>query len=214
VFLFTNLIVSCMYTFENIRMAVGEALLIIEAITIFFFAVDYVLRLLTAQDMYPDQSMPRATWKYICSVSGIIDLFSFLPYYLPIVLPTGTAAFKMFRVARIFRLFRINATYDSINVITEVLKSKKQQLLSSVFMIGVMMFASSLAMYSLEHDAQPEVFANALFPVIWWATSTLLTVGYGDIYPITTGGKVLSIFITFRGVVWLQYLPVSYLPDL
>ena len=138
-------------------------------------------------------------WKYIISFTGLIDLLSFLPYYLPIFFPAGAAVFRMFRVVRIFRLFQINAYYDSLNVITDVIISKRQQLLSSVFIITVLMLASSLCMYSLEHEAQPEVFSNA-FSGIWWSVSTLLTVGYGDIYPVTTLGKIFSIFITFLGV--------------
>ena len=113
--------------------------------------------------------------------------------------PNGAAAFKMFRVARILRLFRINAYYDSLNVITDVIKSKSQQLMSSVFIILVLMLGSSLCMYSLEHDAQPEVFSNA-FSGVWWSMSTLLTVGYGDIYPVTTLGKFFGIIIAFLGV--------------
>ena len=105
----------------------------------------------------------------------------------------------MIRVARIMRLFRINANVDSMNVITEVLKAKRQQLQSSVFIIVVMMMASSLCMYSVEHEAQPDVFKNA-FSGIWWSVSTLLTVGYGDIYPITFLGKLLGTFIAFMGV--------------
>ena len=126
-------------------------------------------------------------------------MLSFLPYYLPVFFPSGAVAFRMFRVARIFRLFRINAYYDSLNVITEAIASKRQQLISSVFLIAVLLLASSLCMYSLENVAQPTVFTNA-FSGIWWAVSTLLTVGYGDIYPITTTGKVFSIIITFLGV--------------
>ena len=61
------------------------------------------------------------------------------------------------------------------------------------------MLGASLCMYGIEHDAQPEVFSNA-FSGIWWAASTLLTVGYGDIYPVTTLGKVFGIVITFLGV--------------
>ena len=72
----------------------------------------------------------------------------------------------MLRIIRIFRLFRINAYYDSLNVITEVIVGKKQQLLSSVFIILILMISSSLCMYSLENKAQPEVFTNA-FSVIW-----------------------------------------------
>ena len=66
-------------------------------------------------------------------------------------------------------------------------------------MILILMVSSSLCMYSLENEAQPEVFQNA-FSGIWCAASTLLTVGYGDIYPITFLGKLLGIFITFLGV--------------
>jgi len=194
-----NLTVSVLYTFEEYRAAYGSLFLTIEAITVAFFAVDYLLRLLTTKCKYPKLSEGRSFIKYIFSFGGLVDMLSFLPYYLPVFFPTGAVAFRMFRVARIFRLFRINAYYDSLNVITEVIASKRQQLISSVFLIAVLLLASSLCMYSLENIAQPAVFTNA-FSGIWWAVSTLLTVGYGDIYPITTMGKVFSIIITFLGV--------------
>ena len=197
--LLVNLTAAILSTFENIHAAHGPLLNKIEAVTVTFFAVDYALRLFTAKYLYPDLPEGKALVRYVTSFSGIIDLLSFLPYYLPVFFPTGAAVFRLFRIARIFRLFRINAYYDSLNVITEVLYSKKQQLLSSVFIITVLMLASSLCMYSLEHDAQPEVFKNA-FSGIWWSVSTLLTVGYGDIYPITPLGKAVSIIITFLGV--------------
>ena len=115
----------------------------------------------------------------------------------------------MFRVVRIFCLFRINAYYDSLNVITEVITSKRQQLVSSVFMIAILMLASSLCMNSLENAAQPHVFTNT-FSGIWWSVSTLLTVGYGDIYPITTMGRIFSICITFWASAWLPSRPVLF----
>lgn len=194
-----NLAASVLYTFEDVQSVWGGWLVVTEGTTVAFFALDYVLRVWTAKFQSPDLPEPRAVWKYVTSFTGIVDLLSFLPYYLPVFFPAGAVAFRMFRVIRIFRLFRINAYYDSLNVITEVIASKRQQLFSSVFIILVLMLASSLCMYSLEHEAQPEVFTNA-FSGIWWAASTLLTVGYGDIYPITTVGKVFGIFITFLGV--------------
>ena len=197
--LLINVVVTIMYTFDSMELKYGSTLLFLEAATVAFFAVDYALRLWTAPFIRPNLSEGRATWKYFISFTGIVDLLSFLPYYLPIFFPAGTAVFRLFRVVRIFRLFQINAYYDSLNVITEVIASKRQQLVSSVFIILVLMVASSLAMYSVEHVAQPEVFSNA-FSGIWWAVSTLLTVGYGDIYPITNLGKILSICITFLGV--------------
>lgn len=194
-----NLTVSIMYTFDNMEMHYGTLLLTLERLTVAFFAVDFFLRLWTAKYLYPDVTEPKAIRKYLFSFSGIVDLLSFVPYYMPFFFPSGAVAFRMLRIIRIFRLFRINAYYDSLNVITEVIFSKKQQLLSSVFIILVLMLSSSLCMYSLENKAQPEVFTNA-FSGIWWAASTLLTVGYGDIYPVTTMGKVFGIFIAFLGV--------------
>ena len=197
--LLANLSASILYTFNSMALQYGSLLVAIEAITVAFFAVDYALRLWTAPEFFPKLSSFRSVWKYVFSLTGIVDLLSFLPYYLPIFFPTGAAVFRIFRVVRIFRLFQINAYYSAMNVITEVLRSRRQQLASSVFIILVLMLASSLCMYSLEHEAQPEVFSNA-FSGIWWAVSTLLTVGYGDIYPITIPGKIVSIFITFLGV--------------
>lgn len=194
-----NLAASILYTFEAVRLPFGWLVLTLEQVTVAFFAVDYCLRLWTARALFPGLSEPRAVLKYALSFSGVVDLLSFLPYYLPFFFPAGAVAFRMFRVVRIFRLFRINAYYDSLNVITQVITSKVQQLLSSVFIILVLMLASSLCMYSLEHEAQPEVFTNA-FSGIWWSVSTLLTVGYGDIYPITTVGKLFGIIISFLGV--------------
>ena len=194
-----NLAASILYTFEEFRIPYGDILLNIERTTVAFFAVDYVLRLWTAKYLYPKLPPYKALWAYIKSFKGLVDLVSFLPYYLPIFFPGGAAAFRLFRVLRLFRLFRVNAYYDSFSVILEVLNSKRQQLYSSVFIIAILLLGSSLCMYSLEHDAQPDVFKNA-FSGIWWAVSTLLTVGYGDIYPITPMGQVLSIFITFLGV--------------
>ena len=197
--LLLNLAASIMLTFDKLEASFGPILVAIEAVTVLFFGVDYVLRLITANYLFPESNERDSLFRYVFSFSGIIDLLSFLPYYLPVFFPAGIAAFRMFRVVRIFRLFRINAYYDSLNVITEVIISKKQQLLSSVFIILTLMLASSLCMYSLEHEAQPEVFTNA-FSGIWWSASTLLTVGYGDIYPVTTMGRVFSIIITFLGV--------------
>ena len=197
--LILNLSAVIMATFEDLNLKYGETFVLIETVTVAFFALDYILRLISAKIMYPELSEIKALKKYVFSFFGIVDLISFIPYYLPFVFPTGATAFRLIRVIRILRLFRINEHFDSLNVITEVLVKKKQQLLSSVLIIMILMVASSLCMYSLEHEAQPDVFKNA-FSGMWWSMSTVLTVGYGDIYPITTMGQVFSIFIAYLGV--------------
>ena len=185
--LIVNLVGAFANTFDGVRAQYASLLDLTEEITVAFFALDYALRLMTAKCLYPQLTEGRALAKYMLSAGGIVDLLSFLPFYLPFFFPSGAAAFRLFRVARIFRLFRINAYYDSLNVITEVIVGKKQQLLSSVFIILVLLLGSSLCMYSLEHDAQPEVFKNA-FSGVWWSVSTLLTIGYGDM----TSGELMQ----------------------
>ena len=129
------------------------------------------------------------------SFDGVIDLLTIVPVFFL----SGFVIFRMLRVARIFHLFRLNAKYDSFNVITTVLYEKRNQIISSVFIVLILMLASSLCMYSVEHDTQPDVFRIA-FSGVWWSMSTLLTVGYGDIYPVTTLGRVMAICIAYLGV--------------
>lgn len=198
--LIINLVAAFASTFEEVRASHGDLLRWVDSITVLFFAIDYVLRIISAKEQYPEcKTQAEAAMKYVTSGYGIIDLLSFLPHYLPAFFPAGAAVFRMFRVVRIFRLFRINAYSDSLTLICNVLKNKRTQILASVFIVVLLILASSLCMYSVEHEAQPEVFKNA-FSAIWWATSTLLTVGYGDIYPITVLGQLLGIVITFLGV--------------
>ena len=186
-----NLFVTLFQTFDE-SAPYTNVLNVLELITILIFTVEYVLRIWTADFLYPNKPYWKAVLAFVFSLYGLIDFFTFFPYYLPILFPMGAVAFRMFRVIRIFRLFRVNAQYDAFNVIINVLNDKKNQLISSICMILIFMVAASLCMYSLEHEAQPEQFANA-FSGIWWSVSTLLTVGYGDIYPVTTMGKVMAI---------------------
>ncbi len=173
----------------------------VELITIIIFTIEYILRIWTAEYLFEGKgySKAKAALMFVFSFYGIIDLLTFLPYYLPLIFPTGVVVFRLLRVFRIFRLFKINAQYDAFNVITNVLNDKKNQIISSVCLVLILMVASSLGMYSLEHEAQPDIFKNA-FSGMWWSVSALLTVGYGDIYPITTAGKVLGIVTAFLGV--------------
>lgn len=192
-----NLLVLYVGTFQvpqGLRVLMNR----VEAVTVVIFVIEYILRVWTADYLYPEKTAPRARLSFMFSVFGIIDLFSILPYFL-LMLPSGMVAFRVLRVFRILRLFKINAQYDAFNVIMDVLKNKKEQIISSVCIVLIMMLASSLLMYSVEHEAQPNVFENA-FSGVWWSVSTLLTVGYGDIYPVTTLGKIMAIVMSFLGV--------------
>lgn len=198
VVIFLNLAATFMSTFDTLSTFM-PVISVVELITTIIFTIEYVLRLWTADFLFPRDKMIWSVLRFMVSFYGIIDLLTFLPYYLPFFFPAGAVAFRIFRVVRIFRLFKINAQSDAFTVIMNVLKNKKWQLMSSMVLILIFMLASSLCMYSLEHEAQPDSFQNA-FSGIWWAVSTLLTVGYGDIYPVTVMGQLLGIIIAFLGV--------------
>lgn len=167
----------------------------IECLTVIFFTIDYILRIWTADYLYENLKPSRARIRFIFSWAGIVDLLSCVPF----LVSAGGGALRMFRIIRILRVFRIHHYADPLRVIGEVLKKKRGQLLSSIFIVLILMVASSLMMYNLEHEAQPEVFRNA-FSGFWWAVNTLLTVGYGDIIPVTTAGRICGTLLTFLGV--------------
>ena len=112
----------------------------VQIITILIFTTEFILRVWTANYLYPTKTRSAAIEHYLFSFDGIIDFLSFFPYYLPIFFPAGAVAFRMFRVIRVLRLFRVDPQYDSLNVIKDVLKNKSKQLLSSLFIIFILSF--------------------------------------------------------------------------
>ena len=177
--------------------SVAQLLHVLDFFCTIAFTLEYALRLWTADLLYPGARIP---WlKFVFSPAAIIDLLSFLPFYLAGFVPAGMVVFRLIRVARILRLFRINRFLDPVAAILTVLQRKASLLVASFFLVFVLMFSSSLLMYYAEHDAQPEVFENA-FSGLWWAVSTLSTTGYGDIYPVTFLGRLMAIIITLLGM--------------
>ena len=189
-----NILVVVLETFEELS-AYSTLFRVVEIVTTIFFIVEYILRLWTADLLYPDRSKGKAVRSFALSFDGLVCLFTIIPVFFF----SGMVVFRMLRVVRILHLFRINKKYDSFNVIASVIKEKSKQILSSLFIIFVLMLAGSICMYNAEHAAQPEVFKNA-FTGFWWSVTTILTIGYGDIYPVTTVGTILATILSFLGV--------------
>ncbi|MCR5182494.1 MAG: ion transporter [Clostridia bacterium] len=189
-----NILVVILDTFDELS-AYNQIFRWIEIITTIVFLVEYILRIWTADLLYPRMSRGKAVGRFIMSFDGIVDLFTIIPVFFL----SGAVAFRMLRVVRILHLFRINSKYDSFHAILSIIYKKKAQLASSLFIIFILMLASSICMYSAEHEAQPEVFKNA-FSGFWWSVTTILTIGYGDIYPVTIAGTIIAIIMSFLGV--------------
>ena len=171
----------------------------IEGVISIVFTTEYLLRIITADYMFPRCGLLRSRFKYVFTPMAIIDLLAILPFWLPMILPGSMQGLRAFRLVRLLRILKLNRYFDAMRSIVNVVESKKRELLCSLFFVIILMLVSSLMMYSAEHGAQPNTFRNA-FSGLWWAVATLTTVGYGDIYPITVFGKILGAVIAFSGI--------------
>ena len=193
-----NVILVIADTF-NVPKQVSDWFGYIELFSVIVFTIEYACRLYTSDLLYPDLSPFRARIKYIFSFMAIIDLLAILPFYIPFIIPIDLRVLRMIRIVRLLRIFKVNRYTTALSVIWNVFKRKKNQLISSIFVVLILMIIASVLMYNIESDAQPEAFGNA-FSALWWAVATLTTVGYGDIYPITVLGKILSAIIAILGI--------------
>ena len=170
-----------------------------EIFSIIIFTIEYILRLWTSTLLYPDKNSFVARVKYIFSLMAIIDLLSILPFYLPFFFNVDLRVLRALRLVRLLRIFKANRYTHAIQKVLFVIKNKSTELISSIFVIFILMLISSVLMYSVESPVQPEVFKNG-FSGLWWAVATFTTVGYGDIYPITSIGRFLSAIIALLGI--------------
>ncbi len=172
---------------------------IIEYISVIIFTIEYLLRLWTATLMYPDQSAAVSRLYYAFSFMAIIDLMAILPFYIPFLIPVDLRILRALRVIRLLRIFKVNRYTDALQLIGKVFKKKAAQLISSFLAVFIIMIIAFVLMCNVEAVVQPDKFGNA-FSGLWWAVATITTVGYGDIYPITILGKILSGIIAIFGI--------------
>lgn len=179
--------------------AVYRVFNIIEVVSVIVFSAEYLLRAWTSDLIRPDEKPFKARIKYIFSFMAVIDLLAILPFFLPYVFPIDLRVLRALRITRLLRLFKVNRYTSALSTIGTVFKKKASQLIASVLIVSLLMIIAAVLMFNIENQAQPDVFSNA-FSALWWAIATLTTVGYGDIYPVTILGKILSSVIAILGI--------------
>ena len=137
--------------------------------------------------------------KYVFSTFGLIDLISILPFYLNQFIKVDGRFLRILRLFRLTRIFKLGRDSSSLKLFVKALNGVQNELKFTLFLSALAILFSASAIYYLEHEAQPDKFSS-ITESIWWATVSLATVGYGDVYPITVGGKVFASIISLIGI--------------
>ena len=197
VLILLNIVALMLDTVRLIHVRYGLYLSIFENISIVIFALEYFLRLWSIVE---DKKFSSPVWgrvRFAITPLAVIDLCSFLPALL--LLPFDLRFLRIVRIFRVIRLFKIIRYAKAVQIIGQVVNSRRAELIVSFAFIVIMLVMISFIMFFTEHGAQPDKFSSVP-ETMWWAVATLTTVGYGDIYPITPLGQVLAGFISILGI--------------
>ncbi len=186
-FILISLVSFSIETLPNLNLVVRTTLDIIEIVTVIIFTIEYLLRLLVA-----DKKLG-----FIFSFQGLIDIAAILPFYV-------TRGIDL-RAIRILRLLRIMRTFKFLRYNTAIIRFRnafsmiRTELILFIVTTISLLFITSVGIYYFENPVQPDMF-NSVFSSMWWSVATLTTVGYGDIYPITVGGRIFTAIMLLIGL--------------
>lgn len=169
-----------------------------EVFSVVVFTIEYLLRLWACVCDPRYAGAIKGRLRFALTPMALVDLLAILPFYIEF-LPFDLRFIRTLRLFRLFRVFKLARYSASMRTLANVLRSKKEELLVTLFVVLVMLVFSSSAMFYVENEAQPENFSS-IPASMWWGVATLTTVGYGDIYPVTSIGKLLSAVIAILGV--------------
>ncbi|MGY6648197.1 ion transporter [Wenyingzhuangia sp. IMCC45574] len=191
-----NVCAIILHSYRNLEQQYSFYFNAFEVFTVAIFTIEYLLRIWIS-DITKENKRERINFAF--STLGIIDLIAIIPFYLPFIFPFDLRIIRILRLFRLLRIFKLSRYSKSLKTIRYIFKEVKEELSITVFVTFVLMVLSSTLMFYIEHDEQPEQFAN-IGDAFWWAIATLTTVGYGDVYPITPWGKLLSGIIALIGI--------------
>ena len=187
VLILLSLLAFTIETFPDNSKSTIKLLNTFEFLCVIIFSVEYLLRVFVS----------KKPLKYIFSFYGIIDFLAIFPFYLKSIYDLrALRAFRIFRIFRALKLIRYNRALNRFNIASKIVK---EELILFLILTSIFVFIASAGIYFFENEAQPENFSSVIHSG-WWAIVTLTTVGYGDVYPITVGGKIFTTFIVLIGV--------------
>jgi voltage-gated potassium channel len=193
-----NVIAVVLETVDGIYDSYNLYFGIFEKISVYLFSVEYLLRLwaCTSQAKYSRPIVGRL--QYVFSFGAIIDLLAFVPFYLPFT-KIDLRILRILRMFRFLRIFKLGRYLNATKIISNVFKSKKEELILCLVITFSLIIVASSLVYFAENQAQPDKYSS-IPATMWWCVTTLTTVGYGDVFPITVIGKILTAFVAILGI--------------
>jgi len=181
-----SIIVFSMETLPNLNKDTSQTLYHIEFVLVIIFCAEYAIRFLVAEKKL----------SFVLSFWGLVDLLAILPFFL---LSFDMVLIRTLRLLRLLRILKLGRYSKSVNRMINALKIAKEDLVISLIASIIMLIVAGFGIYQFENAVQPDKFSS-VFESLWWALATLTTVGYGDVYPITAGGKIFTGIILFIGL--------------
>jgi voltage-gated potassium channel len=194
-----NVILVIFETKVEIYLAYRSFFTVVEVFSVIVFTIEYILRVwsITMNPRYHRPVMGRLS--YMVTFFAIIDLLSFAPFYLPLLIPMDLRFLRVLRLFRIFRIFKLGRYSQSFTMMKNVFSNKKEDIGVALLILCMILIIASCGMYYAEHTVQPDKFSS-IPDTMWWTIITVSTIGYGDVYPVTNAGKILGGLVAIVGV--------------
>ncbi|MFM8246056.1 MAG: ion transporter, partial [Burkholderiaceae bacterium] len=183
---------------ESIRVLFEPHFAFLDVASFIVFAIEYSLRIYAAPEEDPSRKPLLARYRFFSSFSGLLDLFAILPFILEAALG-GTVDLRFLRIVRMVRLLKLGRYSSASDTMFAVIRKELPVLMAAMFMIALLVFMMAAFGFLLERDAQPDKFEN-IPQSIYWAVITLASVGYGDISPVTPGGRFITVVLALIGI--------------
>lgn len=183
---------------ESINVHFGAHFAWLDTASFIVFMLEYALRVYASAEEDRTRSPLAQRFRFIKSASGLLDLITILPFMLEMALG-GSVDLRFLRIVRMIRLLKLSRYSSASDTMFAVIRKEIPVLLAALFMISMLVFMMAAFGYLLERDAQPDKFEN-IPQSVYWAVITLASVGYGDISPVTPGGRLVTVILALMGI--------------
>ncbi len=202
-----NVAATILGTVGSIRSQFGTVLRRFELVSVLVFTAEYVLRVWSCIESSEHEGAVSGRLQFAGSFYAVIDLAAIAPFYMSVGLDLRFA--RVLRLLRIFRLVKAARYFSALRLFGEVVRKKREEIVVSLALLGMLAVVASSLMYYAERAAQPEVFGS-IPQAVWWSVVTVTTVGYGNAAPVTVPGQVLGGIVALLGT-GMGALPAGFL---